>query len=164
MITNTTRKLVDRMTNEPNDISTMRNAIKIFMRSLGVLEGKKTFCYDCTYAQCHIIWETAQESKISVNELATRLNISKSAVSRTVDDLVNKGLLERKPNPNDRRYVDIELTEKGQQTFREIELNSRRYFEAVLEIIPKNKRAITLDGIDTFSAALYHVLKRDTVE
>ena len=159
-----TRKLVNKMINEPKEISTMRNAIKIFMRSLGVLEGKKTFCYDCTYAQCHVIWETAQENKISVNELAARLNISKSAVSRTVDDLVNKGLLERKPNPNDRRYVDIELTEKGQQTFREIEQNSRRYFEAVLEIIPENKRAITLKGIQTFSTALYHVLKRNTEE
>ena len=164
MLTNMTRKLVNKMINEPKEISTMRNAIKIFMRSLGVLEGKKTFCYDCTYAQCHVIWETAQENKISVNELAARLNISKSAVSRTVDDLVNKGLLERKPNPNDRRYVDIELTEKGQQTFREIEQNSRRYFEAVLEIIPENKRAITLKGIQTFSTALYHVLKRNTEE
>ncbi|WP_028971912.1 MarR family winged helix-turn-helix transcriptional regulator [Sporomusa ovata] len=152
------------MTNEPKNISTMRNAIKIFMRSLGVLEGKKTFCYDCTYAQCHVIWETAQEKKISVNELATRLNITKSAVSRTVDDLVNKGYLDRKPNPDDRRYVDIELTKKGQKVFLEIELNSRRYFEAVLEIIPENKRDTALEGIQIFSSALYQVFKKDTLE
>ncbi len=134
------------------------------MRSLGVLEGKKAFCYDCTYAQCHVIWETAQEKKISVNELATRLNITKSAVSRTVDDLVNKGYLDRNPNPDDRRYVDIELTKKGQKVFLEIELNSRRYFEAVLEIIPENKRETTLEGIQIFSSALYQVLKKDTLE
>jgi len=156
--------MVDRMTNEPKNISTMRNTIKTFMRSLGVLEGKKAFCYDCTYAQCHVIWETAQESKISVNELAHRLNITKSAVSRTVDDLVNKGYLDRKPNPDDRRYVDIELTEKGQKVFLEIELNSRRYFEAVLEIIPENKRETTLEGIQIFSSALYQVFKKDTLE
>lgn len=149
------------MTTEPANISTIRNAIKIFMRSLGVLEGKKTFCYDCTYAQCHIIWETAQENKISVNELATRLNISKSAVSRTVDDLVNKGYLARNPNPADRRYVDIELTAKGQHAFQEIALNSRRYFEAVLEMIPENKRETTLEGIQIFSSALYQALKKD---
>ena len=152
------------MTKEPKEITIMRNTIKILIRSLGVLEGKKTFCYDCTYAQCHVIWETAQESKISVIELATRLNIGKSAVSRTVDDLVNKGYLERRPNPNDRRYVDIELTEKGQKTFHEIEQSSRRYFETILENIPENKRESTLAGIQTFSAALYHVLKRDTIE
>ncbi|HML32019.1 MarR family winged helix-turn-helix transcriptional regulator [Sporomusa sphaeroides] len=152
------------MTKEPQNISRMRNAIKLFMRSLGVLEGKKTFCYNCTYAQCHVIWETAQESKISVNELATRLNISKSAVSRTVDDLVNKGYLERKPNPKDRRYVDIELTEKGQKTFQEIQLSSRQYFETILENIPENKRETTLDGIQTFSTALYQVFKKDTTE
>lgn len=142
----------------------MRNAIKIFMRSLGVLEGKKAFCYDCTYAQCHVIWETAQASKISVNELATRLNITKGAVSRTVDDLVNKGYLERNPNPEDRRYVDIKLTEKGLTAFQEIELNSRRYFDAILEHIPTNKRETTLEGIEIFSSALYQVFKKETVK
>ncbi|MBP2634484.1 MAG: transcriptional regulator, MarR family [Firmicutes bacterium] len=148
------------MSTEPANISIIRNTIKVFIRSLGVLEGKKTFCYDCTYAQCHVIWETAQETKISVNELATRLNISKSAVSRTVDDLVNKGHLVRNPNPSDRRYVDIELTEKGRQAYQEIERNSRHYFEAILESIPKSKRDTTLEGIQIFSSALYQVLKR----
>ncbi|WP_169717047.1 MarR family winged helix-turn-helix transcriptional regulator [Sporomusa acidovorans] len=152
------------MTKEPKNISTMRNAIKTFMRSLGVLEGKKTFCYDCTYAQCHVIWETAQESKISVNELATRLNITKSAVSRTVDDLVNKGYLDRNQNPDDRRYVDIILTEKGQKTFQEIELNSRRYFESILEKIPENKRETTLEGIQNFSDALCQVFIKNATK
>ena len=78
--------------------------------------------------------------------------------------MVNKGYLERNPNPTDRRYVDIELTEKGQQTFREIELNSRRYFEAVLEVIPESKRETTLEGIQIFSFALYQVLKKDSIE
>jgi len=115
--------MVDRMKDEPKNISTMRNTIKIFMRSLGVLEGKKAFCYNCTYAHCHVIWETAQESQISVNELATRLNITKSAASRTVDDLVKKGYLKRNPNSNDRRYVDIELMEKGHQTHYRMKFN-----------------------------------------
>lgn len=156
--------MVDIMTEESTNVSIVRNTIKVFMRSLGVLEGKKTFCYDCTYAQCHIIWETAQEQKISVNELAARLNISKSAVSRTVEDLVNKGYLQRTPNPNDRRYVDIELTENGKRIFKEIELNSRRYFEAILENIPQEKHDNVLEGIQIFSSALYKVLKRDSTE
>lgn len=156
--------MVDVMTKEPTNVSIVRNTIKVFMRSLGVLEGKKTFCYDCTYAQCHVIWETAQEQKISVNELAARLNISKSAVSRTVEDLVNKGYLQRTPNPDDRRYVDIELTQNGERSFKEIELNSRRYFEAILENIPQEKHDTVLEGIQIFSSALYQVFKKDDTE
>ncbi|MEL7636109.1 MULTISPECIES: MarR family winged helix-turn-helix transcriptional regulator [Sporomusa] len=152
------------MDKEPTNVSIVRNTIKVFMRSLGVLEGKKTFCYDCTYAQCHVIWETAQEQKISINELAARLNISKSAVSRTVEDLVNKGYLQRTPNPKDRRYVDIELTKNGTETFNEIELNSRRYFEAILENIPQEKHSSVLEGIQIFSSALYKVFKKDSTE
>lgn len=148
------------MTKEPANVTIMRNAIKTFMRSLGVLEGKKTFCYDCTYAQCHVIWETAQEQRTSVNELAARLSISKSAVSRTVEDLVSKGYLLRTPNPNDRRYVDIALTEKGNNVFKEIELNSRHYFEAILETIPVEKHDCVIEGIQIFSKALYEVFKQ----
>jgi DNA-binding MarR family transcriptional regulator len=34
-------------------------------------------------------------------------------VSRIVDNLFEKGLIERKENPNDRRQKDIDITEKG---------------------------------------------------
>jgi DNA-binding MarR family transcriptional regulator len=79
-----------------------------------------------------------------------------------VEELVTKGYLQRKPNPDDRRYVDIELTEKGEQAFKEIQLTSRHYFEAILDTIPEDKREITLEGIQIFSTALYQVFKKNT--
>ena len=149
------------MFKEPYDVGVIRDTFKIFMRSLGIIEGKKAFCYDCTYAQCHVIWETAQKRNISVNELAIRLNVSKSAVSRTVEDLVGKGYLARKPNPKDRRYVEIELTETGQQTYREIQQTSQRYFEAIIAAIPADKRPAALEGVRLFSTAMQQVFQPD---
>ncbi|HWR39884.1 MAG TPA: MarR family transcriptional regulator [Patescibacteria group bacterium] len=146
---------------ESDNITVIRNTFKIFMRSLGIIEGKKAFCYDCTYAQCHVIWETAQKQNISVNELSSRLNVSKSAISRTVDDLVNKGYLQRASNPRDRRYVEIQLTESGEKTYQEIQQTSHRYFEAIIEAIPEEKRQSSLEGILLFSRALQAVFSQE---
>ena len=142
---------------EPDDIALVRNVIKTFMRSLGTIEGKRAFCYRCTYAQCHVIWEIAQSNAITANELAQRLNISKSAVSRTVDELVSKKLLHRKANPADRRSLQLELTSDGLAAYEEIRANSHRYFEAVIAQIPSEQRQTVLASMELFRIALQHV-------
>ena len=46
-------------------------------------------------------------------QLATAKNISRPAISQAVDVLVNKGLLTRMQSTKDRRYVDLALTDAG---------------------------------------------------
>ena len=47
-------------------------------------------------------------------DLPRDLGISKQAVSQVIDILVNRGYLERGPDPDDRRRIALELTERGQ--------------------------------------------------
>ena len=47
---------------------------------------------------------------VSLKELAAKLNITAAAASEMVDSLVNRGLLVREPNPNDRRAVRIHFS------------------------------------------------------
>ena len=87
-----------------------------------------------TFAQCHAIVEIgranarAGERSISLNDLAEILELDKSTMSRTINNLVNSDLAVREIDPNDRRYLNIKLTEKGRQSFREIEAGMERYF------------------------------------
>ena len=53
---------------------------------------------------------------IPLKGLAERLDLSSSAVSVMVDNLVRKGILERLPSPRDRRMVLIRLGESGQKS------------------------------------------------
>lgn len=50
---------------------------------------------------------------ISVNAICERMIDKMSNVSRLVDKLQNKGLVDRKVNLQDRRQMDISITEKG---------------------------------------------------
>lgn len=63
-----------------------------------------------------------QHSKaISVNAVAVRMIDKMSNVSRLIDKLKDKGLVLRTINQDDRRQVDIEITEKGLKLLVEID-------------------------------------------
>ncbi len=53
------------------------------------------------------------EGPISINFLKERMLDKSSDVSRIIDNLLEKGLVERKENSIDRRLKEIDITEKG---------------------------------------------------
>jgi DNA-binding MarR family transcriptional regulator len=57
--------------------------------------------------------ETVEGEPIRLHDLADRLGVTAPTASRAVDGLVEHGLLERRPDPDDRRAVRISLTAEG---------------------------------------------------
>jgi len=55
---------------------------------------------------------------IRMSELAGRLRLSPSGITRRIDGLVKSGLVERSPCPNDRRGSNAVLTALGLETLR----------------------------------------------
>src|SRR5690242_10291383 len=68
--------------------------------------------FDISVEQFHIL-RHVRRGIVSVSELATAKNISRPAVSQGVEVLVQKGLLTRIQSTQDRRYVELALTEEG---------------------------------------------------
>jgi DNA-binding MarR family transcriptional regulator/catechol 2,3-dioxygenase-like lactoylglutathione lyase family enzyme len=68
-------------------------------------------------------------------DLPSELGVTKQAVSQLIDVLVNRGYLTRRPTASDRRRVDLELTDRGQQVveavFRGVEAVDRKLSERV---------------------------------
>ena len=63
--------------------------------------------------------ETLDAEPVRLHDLAERLGVSAPTTSRAVDALVEHGLLERAPDPADRRAVRISLTPRGRATVAE---------------------------------------------
>ena len=68
--------------------------------------------YGISYEQFYIL-RHIRRGVTSVSELAEVKQISRSAVSQAVDILVERGLLCRRQNAQDRRNIPLELTEAG---------------------------------------------------
>ena len=64
-------------------------------------------------AQMTLIEEIAQHPGCGVQDAADRLGLSAPTVSVSVAKLEEIGLVERRPNPTDRRSVQFFLTQKG---------------------------------------------------
>ena len=76
------------------------------------IRATATANFDISVEQFHVL-RYVRRGTDSVSELATAKNISRPAISQAVEVLVKKGLLTRVPSKEDRRCVDLVLTEAG---------------------------------------------------
>lgn len=124
-----------------------REAIRILNRKLGAIEEGGFFFCGVTFSQCYALIEIGRAQKISLCELADILSLDNSTMSRTVNNLVNSGLVIRETDPQDRRCLTITLTEKGQKMFEQAEGVMDGYFDDIFEHIPEEKRKDILDDL-----------------
>jgi DNA-binding MarR family transcriptional regulator len=76
-----------------------------FNRDLDVL--------DVTWAQWLVMNLLAQESANTPAVIAQKIGVDRSAITRLVDRLEKKGMVLRRPATNDRRSVEVMLTDSG---------------------------------------------------
>lgn len=125
----------------------LRELIRILVRNLGILEKGDANCCGVTISQCHAIVEVGRAKEISLNELAELLTLDKSTMSRTINNLVEGGLVVRELHPGDRRYITIKLTDEGINVFKNIEGGMSEYYKGVFTSIPEDNREQVLDSL-----------------
>jgi len=84
----------------------------VWGRIRGNVRGIAMENYNLTVEQFHIL-RHIRKGNHSVSDLADAQQISRSAISQALDLLVGKGLVTRYEQAEDRRYVQLELTESG---------------------------------------------------
>jgi DNA-binding MarR family transcriptional regulator len=67
-----------------------------------------------------ILRQLGRTPGVSQQELANRLGMHASRLVGLIDALEKRGLVVREPNPQDRRFYSLRLTEHGEQTLEEI--------------------------------------------
>jgi DNA-binding MarR family transcriptional regulator len=81
------------------------------------------------------------------NDLSSELGVTKQAVSLVIDTLVERGYLERRPDPDDRRRVILELTDRGKDV-------TQAAFRGVEAVDLRLAQKVSLDQIDAMRAGL----------
>ncbi len=83
-----------------------------------VLEGTRQLLADAvgvTTTGVRALGRIAEFGPITPKELAARLALTTGTITPLLDNLVSAGLVERVPNPTDRRSVQIRLTATGRE-------------------------------------------------
>jgi DNA-binding MarR family transcriptional regulator len=136
-----------------------REIMRQIERKLGIAEDDKRSCCGITLGQCHTLVEAGRAGKASLVELAEIMDLDKSTVSRSVDQLVRKGYMKREADKENRRYVAITLTKKGREKFEGIESSMNSLFEELLGCIPEDKRLQVIESAGLILGAIRTVEK-----
>jgi DNA-binding MarR family transcriptional regulator len=122
------------------EIRRFRAALRILERATaGGLEAESECC-GVTGAQCHFLLELDHAGSGTVNDLAARLELNKSTVSRTAETLVKDGLISRGESAADRRLAVLALTDAGRERIAVIHALCDRFYAAVLDRVPPAER------------------------
>ena len=107
--------------------------------------------FEITLDQFHIL-RHIRKGRGSVSELADLQQISRPAISQAVDILVEKGLISRRTNADDRRYIRLELTPSGNDLLNTIFRQNRTW-------MMEKMAAVSPDEIDSIVQGL-EILKK----
>jgi DNA-binding MarR family transcriptional regulator len=126
------------------------------VRALGLLRPDTTPCGQAmSITEAHALGDLHAHGPITQQQLADALRLQKSTISRLVDRLTEGGLVERTPNPQDRRSHLIGLTPTGTRRARRLEDARRELFERLLADLAHNERRLVVDGVTRLAQAAH---------
>lgn len=98
--------------------------------------------------------ELASQQVLSQNELAARLGLENSTVSRLVKKMCDRDWITPIRSSADRRIVELSLTSVGQQAATKLAIARQQKFEKILSNIPQEQQTAVLDSLNIFVEAM----------
>lgn len=132
----------------------LRELTRKIERSLQKLNYAGMCSEKVTLTQCHALVEIGRMQITSLKDLAQRLDLNASTMSKTVENLVRRKLVTRVPLKMNRRMVAIQLTADGLDVFRRIEEDMDRRFRSIITCIPEEELVAVLFALEIFNCAL----------
>lgn len=116
------------------------------------LRSAATFQFNITVEQFRIL-RHIRHGNNTVGQLANARQISRSAISQSVELLVGKGYVCRQERVADRRYVRLELTDKGTELLDTAYAENRKWIMNKLATLTPDELNCMLQGLEPMKKA-----------
>jgi len=83
----------------------------------------------------------------SLSEVADHIGLTLPSMSALVDGLVTRNFVTRRTHPDDRRRVDLTLTQQGETTLHSARNATQDYLKERLARLPETERATIVKGM-----------------
>jgi DNA-binding MarR family transcriptional regulator len=125
-----------------------------FVRAFGLHQPERTPCGEpISVSQAHALTELSAQP-LTQAELARRLRLDRSVVSRLADRLSERGWLTRQRHPHDQRAVQLVLTDTGRGAADRLAGARRARMATLLDAIPAEERDAVLHVLDVLTRSL----------
>ena len=121
-----------------SDIALVRRFNRVVTRQVGALDDR--FLGHRPLGESRVLFEIGLEGA-SPRDIRARLGLDSGYLSRVIGSLERDGLIEQRPNPEDRRTKRLSLTRAGCSELRELNRRSDELAEALLDPLTGDQRA-----------------------
>jgi DNA-binding MarR family transcriptional regulator len=104
-----------------------------------------------------ILFRLFKQGAMTQVEIASLMMRDKTTITRRIDGLVKKRLVERTPDPDDRRCFRIGLTDNGNRALQVMIPLVRDFQQEVLSDIPDEEKATTIKTLKHISNKLIRI-------
>ena len=139
---------------EAKVIEKFRARLREIERAVWVQTKSEALCCGVTLAQCHAILEIGAAGELNLKDLAARLGLDNSTLSRTIESLVQDGLAERTPSRKDRRASVIRLNKKGRAAQDRINQTWNRICLDMFQSVPREKHDQLIESVSILAELL----------
>ena len=93
-----------------------------------------------TLPQLRVLVLVGDAGGTNIATLADGLGVHPSNATRVVERLTRAGLLDRRPDPDDRRHLVVELTPAGRRVVEDVDARRQEEIERLLDDLPADRR------------------------
>lgn len=131
----------------------MRRFNRFYTERIGVLEDRKLYA-PFSLAETRVLYELAHRERVTASDLTRDLGLDPGYLSRMLRRFQKKGLIRRRPAPEDARQNLLSLTRAGARAFAPLEEASCRVLRPLLEQLAPAERARVVAAMDVIEALL----------
>lgn len=108
-----------------------------------------------TVAEFRLLRSFRGEAVLGVGELAHRLELSNSRLTRILDGLVEKEVATREVSRQDRRVIIVELTPRGREIQKTLTERYLRTHQEILDLLPEGAIESVITAMEKLEEAMH---------
>ncbi|WP_341779564.1 MarR family winged helix-turn-helix transcriptional regulator [Levilactobacillus sp. HBUAS70063] len=128
--------------------------IDVYMSSLKYLDefvSEPAKAFHLSFEQYLILREVTRNQNVTLMDIASKRQVTRSAISRQIKVLLKQGYLRQQPDENDRRRLYLIATEAGVHAERVIRQRINQRFQGWVDVYGNDRAREILKFIQDFS-------------
>ena len=139
----------------PQGIQDWWGELERLARILGQVGPDEACCEGLSQRQCAILRVLVAREGTRISDLAALSNISPSAMTRVLEKLEARGLVERvRGAHDDGRAAMVRITPEGRRTRKQLDALMRQRTHQIIESIPEKQRPQILQALSILNNAI----------
>jgi MarR family transcriptional regulator for hemolysin len=124
------------------------------LRNLECCDRALVTCCGLTVSQAYALLTLQETGAIAMNDFAAVMRLHGTTMTRMADALVEKGLVERRPAPDDRRIVRVTLSAQGQATAERVQQMKRQLLSEAFAGRSESEQTAIVEILDRLTATV----------